>query len=136
MKITLLHHVSLPVRDLARSHAFYERIFGFPELDHPPFRKPGAWLAITPTSQLHLNEEPLATYRPEPVINTLDRHFALTVDDFEAAISTLVACGFTENAGDGDRSRIHVTRAAAGYDRLYILDPDFNIIEINKPLAP
>lgn len=134
MDIVLLHHVSLPVRDIKRSQAFYRRLFGFRELDHPPFRKPGVWLEIAAASQLHLNEEPDATYRTEPVINTLDRHFALTVADFDAALSELVALGFSETAGERDPSRILVTRAAAGYDRLYILDPDFNIIELNHPL--
>ena len=127
-----LHHVSLVTAKLAESIAFYRDVLGFRQIDRPPFKSTGAWLALGPC-EIHLIANAKGTFRRERTIDTGDTHFALRVDDFEAAMSVLVAKGYRENAAEGEPMRLIVIRdSVAGYPQAYLLDPDANIIEINS----
>jgi len=131
MNSPALHHVSLVTLDLDRSVKFYRDVFGLKQIARPPFKSAGAWLALGPM-QLHLIVKPDGTFRTKPAIETGDAHFAIRVSDFEKMIGQLVSKGFRENAADGDPMRLLVIRkGVAGFPQAYILDPDWNIIEIN-----
>ena len=73
LKIETIHHVSLPVKDLARSKQFYSEILGLTEIARPPFDFPGAWYQVG-DRQLHLIVHDSSTFRTDkPVVNVHNR---------------------------------------------------------------
>ena len=131
MKVSFLHHVSLATADAARSTRFYQDMFGVELLPRPAFNFAGAWLALGPT-HIHLVENVAGTMRKSPRIDTADTHFAIRVDDFEAAMQHLLAKGFREEAALDDPMRILILRKGiVGFPQAYLLDPDRHVVEIN-----
>ena len=127
----ILHHVSLVSRDIDRAVAFYRDALGLRQIARPPFKFPGAWLT-SGTVEVHLIDNPGGTFRRDPVIDTGDCHFAIRVTDFEAAIAGLVAKGYKEDGPPGDLKSIRMNRnGVVGYPQAYLIDPDWNIVELN-----
>ncbi len=127
----LLHHVAVITRDLDRSAHFYEHVLQFQRIVRPPFSIDGRWLSAGPSLQIHLTVYPQGNFRSGPVDND-DVHFALRTDDFEAAVSRLVAAGYNPDAAPDDPMRMILKRTGpAGFPQLYVMDPDRNIMEIN-----
>jgi catechol 2,3-dioxygenase-like lactoylglutathione lyase family enzyme len=127
-----LHHVSLMVRDAERSAAFYREFLGFAQLTRPAFKSRGAWLAAG-NLEVHLVQ-----YRPDSpppsrrVAAPDDAHFALNTTDFEGFVRYLQDAGYSEDAPLDDPRRIRIRRdGPASFPQVYLLDPDFNIIEVN-----
>ena len=131
MKVSILHHVSLATADVSRSTQFYQDIFGLTQIPRPPFNFGGTWFALGPT-QIHLVENHKGTLRASARIDPSDSHFAIRVEDFDAAMRHLAAKGFREDAPDGDPMRILILRnSIAGFPQAYLLDPDRHVVEIN-----
>ncbi len=131
MKISMLHHVSLATSNLERSTEFYKEVFGLRQIARPPLKSKGAWLAGG-SLELHLISNSGGSFRDSLKIDTLDIHFAIRVEDFEAAMDRLAKKGFREDAPEGDPKRLAIKRnSAVGYPQAYLLDPDRNIVEIN-----
>ena len=62
----------------------------------------------------------------------IDTHFAIRVENFDEAVSDLMAKGFREDAAEDDPMRLIVSRnSVAGYPQAYLLDPDRHVIEFN-----
>jgi glyoxylase I family protein len=129
LSIEMIHHVSLPVRDLARAKAFYSQVLGLSEIERPAFDFPGAWYAIG-DQQLHLIVAERATFR-EHGIDSRDIHFAIRVGSYRGAVRHLEAKGYSSDAMDELRRMKEKPRGRAGFPQLYVLDPDRNVIEIN-----
>lgn len=141
LKIQMLHHVSVPVSDLARAIRFYEGTLGLTrDPARPNFDFDGAWYRVGDRS-VHLivptpGENP--TLRSGKGIDSHDVHFALRVQSFSGAIAFLESIGYrrTEERNavptDANSLPMRVNRAGkAGFPQIYILDPDLNVIEIN-----
>ncbi len=127
-----IHHVLVLTVDLQRSLAFYVDVLGLRPVDRPAFPHDGAWLQAGAT-QVHLLLYPGGSFRDRGDVDPNDVHFALRVDDFEAALRELGRHGFREDAADGDPKRLVVRRQGiAGFPQVYMLDPDRNIVEINS----
>ncbi len=127
-----LHHVSIPVRKLSVSAPFYEKLFELERLQRPDFGIPGVWFACG-DRQVHLIENSVGPYRSVPRINVADAHFAFWTSDFERVLKKAKASGFSDSAAEWDPMRILVSRSGlAGFPQFYLLDPDFNIIEVNS----
>ena len=125
-----LHHVNVIVSDLPRSLAFYQKLFGLTIIERPPFKNAGAWLACG-ALQVHLSICPSGSFRTRS-IDGADTHFAFRTEDFDGALPTLIANGFSEDAVEDDPMRVMVRRnGPTGFPQLFLLDPDRNIIEIN-----
>ncbi|NUS71002.1 MAG: glyoxalase [Ensifer adhaerens] len=143
LAVELLHHVSLPVRDLDASKRFYTEVLSLREITRPDFPFAGAWFQVA-AGQLHLiarapgvdlrdANRPEPTYRLQKGIDTRDIHFALRVKSFSAALKHLDDSGYRENA-EGNL-KLQVNRPSqhrgAGFPQIYVLDPDGHVIEIN-----
>lgn len=135
MEIDAIHHVSLPVRDLARSRAFYRDVLGLDEIARPPFDFAGAWFRLG-AGQLHLIVHDRATFRAAPRVDSRDIHFAVRVRSFRDAVAWLEARGFRGDAEAGDPRWMRVRPSAtAGFPQIHIVDPDGHVIELNAERA-
>ncbi len=133
MHIELLHHVSVPVKDLERSKRFYREILGLQELRRPDFPFGGAWFRMGNNQELHLIlEHTDATYRAGKGIDIGDHHFAIRVRSHREVKEFLRSKGYREDAEDSDLMKMRVFPSPiTGYPQIYILDPDRHLIEIN-----
>ncbi len=128
---TSIHHVSLATTDLARAAEFYGNVIGLKQLQRPPLRSKGVWFECGSLT-LHLIANPAGSFRDSTRIDPRDMHFALRVEDFEAAIGELASKGFRQDAAEDDPMRIAIDRESlAGFPQAYVLDPDRNVVEIN-----
>ncbi len=114
-----MSHVSFPVRDLARSLAFYRDVLGFTERPRPELGIPGAWLRAG-DAEVHLiaGVEGPALGTPPPMINPAAQHVAFRIDDYQAA---------------AERLRAHdlaILEAGPGAGQMWVQDPDGHVIEL------
>lgn len=111
-------HVSVSARDLDESVRFYEDFFGMEEVPSPEFSGPTRWLRVG-NLQLHLffDEGPVRE----------GHHFALDVDDFEAAYKKAQEWGVQVASGNYSTVR----KLPGGEAQMYIRDPAGNLVEIN-----
>ena len=130
LQIETLHHVSLPVTDLARARSFYANVLELAEIERPPFDFPGAWYQVG-DRHLHLIVSENLTFRPTNAINSRDIHFAIRVRSYRGALQHLAANGYSASSPD-ERFKLRENPAGtAGFPQVYLLDPDRNVIEIN-----
>jgi glyoxylase I family protein len=132
MDIQLLHHVSIPVRNLERSKQFYREILGLTEIPRPNFPFQGAWFQAAPRQEIHLIlQHSDATFRDGKPIDSGDSHFAFRVRSFRAMVEFLRAKGYRESPEAGVMELRVSPHPVTGYPQVYILDPDRHVIEIN-----
>jgi catechol 2,3-dioxygenase-like lactoylglutathione lyase family enzyme len=111
-----IHHVAICVDDAEAAKTFYCDVLGFTTVSSRPTEfGPGHWLDAG-GQQVHLMEV------AEPVRNP--GHFALRVDDLDAAVADISATGvrvdkIPHTAGAGQQAFLH--------------DPSGNVIELNQP---
>jgi glyoxylase I family protein len=111
MKPLQLHHTSIRVADLERSRQFYDRLLGLSAIERPDLGMPGRWYGIG-AGQLHLIQcEPLGM-----PIDPSGPHFAIEVDDLDAARRELAAAG--------------AEMLDPGGSQLWVRDPDGNTVEL------
>lgn len=110
-------HVSLRVTDAERAKRFYREVLGLKEVPRPDLPFAGAWYGIG-ANQLHL----ISSEKLGAGIDPKAPHFALDIEDFDAAKQTLKQLGidFLENPN------------AVGGRQLWLLDPDGNLVELRS----
>ena len=115
MKLLGIHHVSLMVPELEPAVDFYVRVLGLTlRTDRPDFGFDGAWLDAG-DQQVHL----IVGAAPDRV----GQHFALRVEDIEAAVAELRAGGFD----------VPDPRVTGVGRQTVVLDPAGNQVELNQP---
>ncbi len=119
MRATGFTHVSIGAADLEESVSFYRNFFGLEEVPSPDFSGPVRWLRVGGL-QLHL----FLDDSPAPERH----HFALDVDDFEAAYRKA-----EELAVRDDDRYATVRELPDGAVQMYLRDPAGNLIEVNWP---
>lgn len=116
MKLRGLHHVQLNVADVEEAVAFYARLGMTRRHDRPDLGLDGAWLDAG-HQQIHL----LQAGTP----SDMGQHFALEVDDLDAAITSLCEGGVAVAAP---------ISLGEGLPRQTVLhDPAGNRIELREP---
>ena len=117
VRVKEILHVNVEVTDVERALAFY-RLLGLEELVRlgTPGRA-GAWLRIADGCEVHLSLGPAKA--PSRV------HFAILVEDVEAARAVFTAAG----------APIESERDLPGMVRFFTRDPDGNRIEIVQEVA-
>ena len=116
MKPVGIHHVNLMFDDIDAAREFYAGVMGFDEIERPDFGFPGLWFQMG-AQQLHM--------QPGKAPDSF-QHFALEVDDMDAALAHLKARGIEPSWGPLKRP---------DYARAEIRDPDGNPIELRQWLA-
>jgi lactoylglutathione lyase len=121
-----LHHVSLYVRDVDASAAFYADVLGLREI---PNRLGGVrhirWFMIDGYRTLHLIGRDPEAERPRQLSN----HIALATAQFDMALAHLKQRGVTSMSVAGKPGDITVR--VDGIRQIYFQDPDGHWIEIN-----
>jgi catechol 2,3-dioxygenase-like lactoylglutathione lyase family enzyme len=130
LHVETLHHVAIPVSDLARAKAFYGGILGLEEIARPAFPFDGAWYRIA-DRELHLIVAREPTFRSGKGVVMEDGHLALRVKSFRAALAHLQSSGFREGSDEPGRSMRINAKSVTGYPQIHVLDPDRNVVEIN-----
>src|SRR4051812_23411362 len=95
-RLSRIQHEGIPVRDLAKSQAFYEQVIGLQSIPRPPLG-PGVWLADAggfPQRHLIVNEE-WRVPGPEAAPDARGRHTAFLVEDYDGLKRRLQERGIT-----------------------------------------
>ena len=115
-----MSHVSFPVRDLARSLAFYRDVLGFAEMPRPALGVPGAWLRAG-DAEVHLiagvEGLPLGAATPAAEPGGASRrvpHRRLPGRRLTACARTISRC----------------SRPAPRSGQMWVQDPDGHVIEL------
>ena len=112
-----LHHVSICVRDVAEAVAWYGDTLGLTVADRPDELGDGAWLEAN-GGQVHL--------LPADEPRSRRDHFALRVDDVDAAVAEIEAKGV-------EILRLDLIAPLVG-QQAFLNDPSDNLIELNQPV--
>ena len=122
MTITGIHHCSIKVTDMERAVRFYREMLGLQEVAIPStFASAGLhvrWFVLG-DQQIHL----MPADAPDIISS---RHFALHVDDAQAAREHLHGHGI----------EFRETTVIPGADRIFLSDPDGNLIELIQWQTP
>jgi catechol 2,3-dioxygenase-like lactoylglutathione lyase family enzyme len=113
------HHVSLSVRDLDRSLAFWSGVVGLEQIPRPDMGVQGVWLGVGET-QLHLivYDESRGDVGAQPTsVNAAAPHVAFAVDDYERTVAHLRDAG------------LDVAEAGARRGQCWVQDPDGYVVE-------
>jgi lactoylglutathione lyase len=121
----VLHHISLYVRDVDASAAFYAGVLGLEEIPNRVGKSHIRWFKIDGFRTVHLIGGDAEAERPRP----FSTHLALATTQFEAALARLEQHGVTyvslaRKPGD-------VTTRPDGVRQIYFQDPDGHWLEIN-----
>ena len=122
MRATGINHVSIGADDLEASVRFYTEVFGMQRVPAPRVAGPRvAWLRVG-DRQLHLFERPGLSYY---------NHFALDVDDFEAAYVKVRELEIR----DEETFSSGIFELPGGEVQMYLRDPGGNLVEVDWPDA-
>jgi len=113
MKLTGIHHVSILVPDMEAAVAWYTSALGLKEVKRPSN-------FVTPVRWFELGDEQIHLIPADEPDTTSPRHFAIHVDDVQAARETLRERGV----------EVRETVPIAGADRFFISDPAGNNLEL------
>ena len=127
LRVKTLDHVTLVVKDLERSHAFYAGVLGMQPVERPKFSFAGSWFQAGKT-QIHLILEhpesgPAGVPIPQQLLGmSRTHHFAFEVDDAHAATETLRQKGIPVVSGPKNRPD--------GMIQVFATDPDGHVVEL------
>jgi len=131
MRVKMVHHINVQITDRQRTREWYERVLGATFLDRGPALNTRQLQLNIGNAEMHFTdtENPVI---PRPV------HVALEVDDWDATLAHLDACGVAySRTGRGAFTRVGMgedarwgKREDSGEHYTYIHDPDGNLIEL------
>jgi catechol 2,3-dioxygenase-like lactoylglutathione lyase family enzyme len=116
-----LAHVTLAVRDVARTQTFFAEALGWRVLNRPSnIGIPAAWLEITPGQEIHLLHIP--DFEPSRFEKEFGRHIALNYPqrEFAALKARLVAFG----------AELIAAQRPTPFERFFFREPNGYVFEI------
>jgi glyoxylase I family protein len=134
LDIETVHHVAVPISDLARAKHFYGTVLGLQEIPRPAFPFAGAWYRAG-DREVHLIVSADQTFRVGKGVDSQDGHLAIRVRNFAQALEYLTSQGYRPDHDDPARMMRLRIKSPTGYPQMYILDPDRNVIEVNAEKA-
>ena len=126
MKALAFDHISLHIRDLAKSARFYSEILGLEEIENKTYRPEIRWFGFDGRRSVHL----ISGGADPPPQRPINSHYALSSAHFEEAIKFLKEKGIEFCDSKGKRGEIGFR--ADGVRQIYFQDPDNYWIEINE----
>lgn len=117
VKILGVHHVAIQVADVAAAREFYSEVMGLTEIDRPDFPVGGVWFRLG-AQELHIGEQ-------DDHAAPDRQHFAVQVDDLDAAVSAIESHGVSVR-------KTGLMFKGAGH-QAFVRDPSGNLIELNQP---
>ena len=124
MAVLGVDHINIGTHQLEATRAFFRDAIGLAEGYRPDFPFDGAWLYAGETAVVHLVD--LAEAKLPSSQAALD-HFALRIDDYDAAIARLEASGVRYRAVDIPDTPVR---------QINVRDPNGVNIELNYRGAP
>jgi catechol 2,3-dioxygenase-like lactoylglutathione lyase family enzyme len=128
LQVRSLDHVTLVVKDLERSHAFYAGVLGMQPVPRPTFSFEGSWFQAGPT-QIHLILEHadsgpagLRAGTAHQIALSRTHHFAFVVEDAYAAAEDLRQHNIPIVSGPKERPD--------GAVQVFATDPDGHVVEL------
>jgi len=126
LRVRSVDHVTLVVKDLDSSRAFYVEALGMQEVERPGFSFDGMWLQAGDT-QVHFileheHSSPAGNPVPEDQRRPRAPHFAFLVDDAAAFLPRLEALGIAVASGPTERPD--------GAMQVFLFDPDGHLVEL------
>jgi len=125
-RVKSVDHVTMVVKELDASRAFYVDALGMQEVERPGFSFGGMWLQAGDT-QVHLileheRSSPAGNPVPEDERRSRAPHLAFVVDDAVAFIPRLDALGIAVASGPTERPD--------GAMQVFLFDPDGHLVEL------
>ena len=118
MAVTGLHHVGIPVYDLARARAFYTEVLGIP-ISKTPSYSPGSIVFLDCGDQLvHLIRYQDSVQRP----GRKGVHWAFEVGDLRDALDRVTAAGC--------EIEVPISKRPDDTEYFFFYDPEGNRIEL------
>ncbi len=121
------NHIALSVTDVAAAVAFYQKVFGFTEIENTASVSPTRWLAMGNGKQLHLIPRPDAIIKTNKAV-----HFALATDDLGGFITHLKTLAIDYSDWRGTPTKDYVRND--GIQQVYFQDPDGYWVEVNDDM--
>lgn len=118
-----IHHVSLSVRDLDRSRAFYEGVLGLSTIPRPDLGGLGGIWYGAGEAEIHLIVPPEGAEigSPPPANNPIAPHLAFAIEDWEKTRDALESQGLSVLAPNAETGQ------------MWVQDPDGYVIEFIVP---
>ena len=129
-KVNMIHHVNIQITNRERTREWYEKVLGAEFLDRGPALNRRMLQLRIGNGEIHTSEVTEMVHIPRV-------HFAIEVEDWDAALANLGALGvaYSRSAGGaftgtGGEDPYQGRREDTGEHYTYIADPDGNLIEL------
>jgi catechol 2,3-dioxygenase-like lactoylglutathione lyase family enzyme len=129
-KVNMIHHVNIQITNREQTREWYEKVLGAEFLDRGP--------ALNRRMlQLRIGNGEIHTSEVDEIVHIPRVHFAIEVDDWDAALANLDTLGvsYSRSAGGafmgtGGEDPHQGRREDTNEHYTYISDPDGNLIEL------